>query len=221
MKSTFIYQCMKAKLLASKDHEDFLFLHRDDPACYQEIIASHGRLVISIVMGYRPAQSLVNDLIQEGFLGLLRAIERYESDQGVRFASYARFWIQCYVRQFMAKNSMKVEEIKDESRLFLGYTEELERDYLKEDLWDKRKLWLRHALRSLTHFEYFVISSIFLHEIADSSHDLAQKYNLPMAKVRQAEHRALRKLRTVLLTQTVDIRVNPRIHELSTMADGK
>src|SRR5687768_11095465 len=86
--------------LLSRDEEVQLAQqYRDtkDPALARRLVESHLRLVVKIARQCCSRQSLLPDLIQEGCLGLIRAVEKYDPDRGIRLSSYAAWWIRAYI----------------------------------------------------------------------------------------------------------------------------
>jgi RNA polymerase sigma-32 factor len=72
------------------------------------LINSHLRLVVKIAMVYRKVYPNVLDLIQEGNLGLIQAVKRFEPARGARLGTYAGWWIRAYVIKFITDNSRMV-----------------------------------------------------------------------------------------------------------------
>ena len=86
------------------------------------LVLSHLRLVVSIsrqYMGYGLPQG---DLIQEGNVGLMKAVKRYDPDQGVRLVSYAMHWIKAEIHEYVLKNwrTVKVATTKAQRKLFFN-----------------------------------------------------------------------------------------------------
>ncbi len=82
--------------LLTKEQERDLFvrLQQGDESAREVLVESNLRLVVSIAMRYvKPGLSL-SDLVQEGNIGLLRAIEKFDIERGVRFSTYATWWIK-------------------------------------------------------------------------------------------------------------------------------
>ncbi len=87
-----------------------------------QLILSHLRLVVSVsrqYMGYGLPQG---DLIQEGNIGLMKAVKRFDPDQGVRLVSYALHWIKAEIHEYILKNwrMVKVATTKAQRKLFFN-----------------------------------------------------------------------------------------------------
>jgi RNA polymerase sigma-32 factor len=70
----------------------------------RRLVLSNLRLVVKIAMEYRRAWTNVLDLIQEGNVGLLQAVKRYDPYQGVKLSTYAAYWIRAYVLKYLLDN---------------------------------------------------------------------------------------------------------------------
>lgn len=79
-----------------------------DPEAAQLLITANLRLVVKLALMYRRALRNVMDLIQEGTIGLMEALKRYDPDQGVRFTTYAAWWIKAYMLKFLLDNARLV-----------------------------------------------------------------------------------------------------------------
>jgi RNA polymerase primary sigma factor len=76
-----------------------------DPAAKQRLIESNLRLVVAIARNYRSSTVELLDLIQEGTLGLMRAVEKYDWRRGTKFSTYAAWWIRHGIVQTLATSS--------------------------------------------------------------------------------------------------------------------
>ena len=95
------------ELLTKEEEVDLARKWRDkqDQAAFHRLIVSNLRLVISIAQKYRNNGLDFNELIQEGNIGLIRALERYDPEAGFRISTYATWWIrQCIVRGLADKS---------------------------------------------------------------------------------------------------------------------
>jgi RNA polymerase sigma-32 factor len=75
-----------------------------DRIAAQRLITSHLRLVTKIARGYRGYGLPLADLISEGHVGLLQAIERFEPERGFRFSTYAVWWIKAAVQEYILRS---------------------------------------------------------------------------------------------------------------------
>jgi RNA polymerase sigma-32 factor len=95
---------------------------QNDLTAARDLVLSHLRLVVSIArnyMGYGLPQA---DLIQEGNLGLMKAVKRFDPDRGVRLASFAIHWIKAEIHEFILRNwrLVKVATTKAQRKLFFN-----------------------------------------------------------------------------------------------------
>ena len=108
-------------------HEEEMSLSRrlrdhNDLAAAQSLVLSHLRLVVSIARGYLGYGLPHADLIQEGNIGLMKAVKRFDPDQGVRLVSYAMHWIKAEMHEYILKNwrMVKVATTKAQRKLFFN-----------------------------------------------------------------------------------------------------
>jgi RNA polymerase sigma-32 factor len=94
----------------------------NDLAAAQKLVLSHLRLVVSIARGYLGYGLPHADLIQEGNVGLMKAVKRFDPDQGVRLVSYAMHWIKAEMHEYILKNwrLVKVATTKAQRKLFFN-----------------------------------------------------------------------------------------------------
>ncbi len=96
--------------------------NNNDLAAAQQLVMSHLRLVVSIARGYLGYGLPHADLIQEGNIGLMKAVKRFDPDQGVRLVSYAMHWIKAEMHEYILKNwrLVKVATTKAQRKLFFN-----------------------------------------------------------------------------------------------------
>jgi RNA polymerase sigma-32 factor len=87
-----------------------------------QLVLSHLRLVVSISRQYLGYGLPQGDLIQEGNVGLMKAVKRFDPDQGVRLVSYALHWIKAEIHEYILKNwrMVKVATTKAQRKLFFN-----------------------------------------------------------------------------------------------------
>jgi RNA polymerase sigma-32 factor len=94
----------------------------DDVDAARQLVLSHLRLVISIARGYLGYGLPHADLIQEGNIGLMKAVKRFDPDRGVRLVSFAMHWIKAEIHEYVLKNwrLVKVATTKAQRKLFFN-----------------------------------------------------------------------------------------------------
>lgn len=110
-------------LSAEREHELATQLfHEDNLQAAQELIMSHLRFVIHIAKGYAGYGLPQADLIQEGNVGLMKAVKRFNPDVGVRLVSFAVHWIKAEIHEFVLKNwrVVKIATTKAQRKLFFN-----------------------------------------------------------------------------------------------------
>ncbi|HEX3345538.1 MAG TPA: RNA polymerase factor sigma-32 [Polyangiaceae bacterium] len=80
------------------------FLGTQDAATAARLVTANLRLVVKIAYEYRRAYKNIMDLIQEGNIGLMQAVKRYDPYRGVKLSSYAAWWIRAYILRFILNN---------------------------------------------------------------------------------------------------------------------
>jgi len=94
----------------------------DDIAAARELVMSHLRVVVSVARGYMGYGLPQADLIQEGNIGLMKAVKRFDPERGVRLVSFAVHWIRAEMHEFILKNwrIVKVATTKAQRKLFFN-----------------------------------------------------------------------------------------------------
>ncbi len=98
------------------------FRDEDDVDAARQLVTSHLRLVIAIARGYLGYGLPHADLIQEGNIGLMKAVKRFDPDRGVRLVSFAMHWIKAEIHEFILKNwrLVKIATTKAQRKLFFN-----------------------------------------------------------------------------------------------------
>ncbi|OXS28004.1 MAG: RNA polymerase subunit sigma-70 [Desulfovibrio sp. MES5] len=100
--------------------------HNDADAAFR-LVSSHLRLVVRIAMDFqRRWMQNVLDLVQEGNVGLMRAVNKFDPDKGIKFSYYASFWIKAYILKFIMDNwrMVKIGTTQVQRKLFYNLNRE-------------------------------------------------------------------------------------------------
>ncbi|MGD8369117.1 MAG: RNA polymerase factor sigma-32 [Desulfobacterales bacterium] len=121
--SLYLRDIQRHEILSPKEEGELMrrFRRKNDKEAGRRIILSHLRLVIKIAKGLgggRPGQ--LADLIQEGNLGLVQALEKYDPSKGTKFSYYASFWIKAYIYKYLINNwsQVKIGTTQAQRKLF-------------------------------------------------------------------------------------------------------
>ena len=94
----------------------------DDLEAAQQLVISHLRFVVHIARGYKGYGLPIGDLIQEGNIGLMKAVKRFDPNVGVRLVSFAVHWVRAEIHEYVLKNwrLVKVATTKAQRKLFFN-----------------------------------------------------------------------------------------------------
>ncbi len=103
---TMSRRAMKAELLDAETELRLAYAWRDqrDEQALHRLITAYMRLAISMASKFRRYGAPMNDLIQEASLGLMKAADKFDPDRGVRFSTYAVWWIKASIQDYVMRN---------------------------------------------------------------------------------------------------------------------
>ena len=98
------------------------FRDHDDLEAARQLIVSHLRVVVAVARGYMGYGLAQADLIQEGNIGLMKAVKRFDPERGVRLVSFAVHWIRAEIHEFVLRNwrIVKIATTKAQRKLFFN-----------------------------------------------------------------------------------------------------
>jgi RNA polymerase sigma-32 factor len=120
----YISAANRVPMLSEVEEQQLARRFRDDADldAARQLVTSHLRLVIAIARGYLGYGLPHADLIQEGNIGLMKAVKRFDPDRGVRLVSFAMHWIKAEIHEYILKNwrLVKIATTKAQRKLFFN-----------------------------------------------------------------------------------------------------
>ena len=127
----YLSEVRKHSLLTPEEERSLAeqYVDSGDPLAAQRLISANLRLVVKLAFQYHRQWSNVLDLIQEGNVGLMEALKRYDPYRGIRFSSYAQYWIRAMILRFLMDNFriVRLGTTRSGRKLFFQLNKERER----------------------------------------------------------------------------------------------
>jgi RNA polymerase sigma-32 factor len=129
--TAYIQEIRRVPLLTREEEHELAvkFAETGDPALARRLVTANLRLVVKIAHEYRRAYKNLLDLIQEGNVGLMQAVKKYDPYRGVKLSSYAAWWIRAYILKFILNNwrLVKIGTTQAQRKLFFNLRKEKEK----------------------------------------------------------------------------------------------
>ncbi|WP_414637047.1 RNA polymerase sigma factor RpoH [Arenimonas sp.] len=120
----YIAAVNRVPVLTVEEEQDLARRFRDeeDLDAAKALVVSHLRFVVHVARGYQGYGLGMGDLVQEGNIGLMKAVKRFDPDQGVRLVSFAVHWVRAEMHEFILRNwrIVKVATTKAQRKLFFN-----------------------------------------------------------------------------------------------------
>ena len=120
----YIQEVNKVPILTLEEEQDLARRYHDDEdlEAARRMVLAHLRFVVHVAKGYTGYGLALGDLIQEGNIGLMKAVKRFDPDHGVRLVSFAVHWIRAEMHEFILRNwrIVKVATTKAQRKLFFN-----------------------------------------------------------------------------------------------------
>ena len=106
----YLHEIDEAPLLTWEEEKTYAtaVIEGNDPQAREQLIRSNLRLVVNIAKRFSGRGMTLGDLIEEGNLGLLRAVDTFDPDHGVRFSTYSSWWIKQSIKRSILNNSQPI-----------------------------------------------------------------------------------------------------------------
>ena len=120
----YIQEVNKIPVLTLEEEQDLARRYRDDGdlEAARRMVLAHLRFVVHVAKGYTGYGLNLGDLVQEGNIGLMKAVKRFDPEHGVRLVSFAVHWIRAEMHEFILRNwrIVKVATTKAQRKLFFN-----------------------------------------------------------------------------------------------------
>ncbi|MFD1341678.1 RNA polymerase factor sigma-32 [Litorisediminicola beolgyonensis] len=148
---TLSRRAMKAELLDAETELKLAYAWRDDrcEASLHRLITAYMRLAISMASKFKRYGAPMNDLIQEAGLGLMKAADKFDPDRGVRFSTYAVWWIKASIQDYVMRNWSMVRTGSTSSQKSLFFNMRRVQARLEREAAASGELLDRHQLRQM------------------------------------------------------------------------
>ncbi len=127
----YFKELRKYPLLTPEEEYDMAveFQENQDPDLAFRLTTANLRLVVKIAMEYQSAVANLLDLIQEGNVGLMQAVKKFDPYRGIRLSSYAQWWIRAYILKYLVNNArlVKIGTTQAQRKLFFNLRKEKEK----------------------------------------------------------------------------------------------
>ncbi len=144
-------QAMKAELLDAETERQLAYAWRDrrDERALHRLITAYMRLAISMAAKFRRYGAPMNDLIQEASLGLMKAADKFDPDRGVRFSTYAVWWIKAGIQDYVMRNWSMVRTGSTSSQKALFFNLRRVQAKLEREASQRGEVLDQHQLRQM------------------------------------------------------------------------
>lgn len=129
--TVYLKEISRHKLLTIEEEKELTaeLLRTGDIDVAKKLVLANLRLVVKIALEYKSAYKNVMDLIQEGNIGLMKAVSKYDPSKGAKLSYYASWWIRSYILKFILDNFrlVKVGTTQEQKKLFYNLMREKQR----------------------------------------------------------------------------------------------
>lgn len=129
--TVYLKEISRYKLLTPEEERELTaeLLRTGDIEVARKLVLANLRLVVKIALEYKNAYKNVMDLIQEGNIGLMKAVSKYDPSKGAKLSYYASWWIRSYILKFILDNFrlVKIGTTQEQKKLFYNLMREKQR----------------------------------------------------------------------------------------------
>ena len=202
----------KYRPLSSREEKELAVkIRKGDKAALDKLVNANLKFVVNYAKQYRKSGVPFSDLISEGNIGLIKAAEKFDETKGVKFISYAVWWIRNSIQECINRYLGNVEEVNAEAHVFdnckkaeYDYSSKIVNEEFEEELTNlqSREATIAELMKTLKKREIRILSLYFgLYDGKEMTLDeIGQEMDLTKERVRQIKDKALVKLKVNALS---------------------
>ena len=202
----------KYRPLSSREEKELAVkIRKGDKAALDKLVNANLKFVVNYAKQYRKSGVPFSDLISEGNIGLIKAAEKFDETKGVKFISYAVWWIRNSIQECINRYLGNVEEVNAEAHVFdnckkaeYDYSSKIVNEEFEEELTNlqSREATISELMKTLKKREIRILSLYFgLYDGKEMTLDeIGQEMDLTKERVRQIKDKALVKLKVNALS---------------------
>lgn len=186
-------------------------IQKGDKKALDKLVKANLKFVVNYAKQYRKSGVPFSDLISEGNLGLIKAAEKYDGQKGVKFISYAVWWIRNSIQECIERYNSQGDEVNADDYVFdnsiaenYEYSSQIVNDEFENELMDiqSREATIAELMKTLKKREIKILSLYFgLYDGKEMTLDeIGQEMDLTKERVRQIKDKALVKLKVNALS---------------------
>lgn len=222
---TYYDELKRYKPISRAKEKELIYKAKNgDIKAQNEILTANLRFVFNIASRYKGNGTAISDLISEGNLGLIKAIQKFDPDKDVKFISYAVWWVRNSMQEFIKKRQacLNIEKEEDSlnSPVDMYYLKDSEDDYIikketvlsneedeeRNELHKNQKKIVDKLLGNLSERERFIIEQYYgINGEEKNLEEIGNMLGITKERVRQIKFSSLTKLRSdILLIEGAD-----------------
>ena len=202
----------KYRPLSSREEKELAVkIRKGDKSALDKLVNANLKFVVNYAKQYRKSGVPFSDLISEGNIGLIKAAEKFDETKGVKFISYAVWWIRNSIQECINRYLGNVEEVNAETYVFdnckkaeYDYSSKMVNEEFEEELTNlqSREATISELMKTLKKREIRILSLYFgLYDGKEMTLDeIGQEMDLTKERVRQIKDKALVKLKVNALS---------------------
>ncbi|MBI5779230.1 MAG: RNA polymerase sigma factor RpoD/SigA [Planctomycetes bacterium] len=214
---TYLSQLEKTPILTAKQEKELAVLAQaGNKRAKNKLVAANLKLVVKIAASFLYKGLPFQDLIEEGNLGLIRAVEKFDPKRGYRFTTYARWWIMSYIRRALRSSvstirlsASLIDIISRWKKISVRLAQQLGREPYYDEIIDELKPspYFLRILKRFLRSDYSKKQNVFPGVVSGDFKDISDKESLPadINLLDEADKKLIKKLLSTISEKEAQI----------------